>query len=174
MAILDIVKWPDQLLTKVSTPVDKIDKNLQKFMDDMLETMHKEQGIGLAAVQVGVLKRILIMDISENERYPDLEKATGPEFFINPELIKHSAEKTIFKEGCLSFPGVFADVKRYADITVKYLDYNGKEQSKEMSGINAICFQHELDHLNGITFIDHLSRLKREKIIKKYFKQAHA
>lgn len=170
MAVLDIITWPDKRLKEVSQPVAKIDKNLQIFMDDMLETMHQANGIGLAAVQVAVLKRILLMEIEPNDRYPNLKGNTGPCYFINPEIVEKSDEMIDFEEGCLSFPGVYANVKRHKEIKVKYLDYDGKEQHQEMSDITSICFQHELDHLNGVTFVDKLSRMKKEMILKKYQK----
>ncbi|MBL6785584.1 MAG: peptide deformylase [Rickettsiales bacterium] len=174
MSVLKIVKWPDPLLKEVSQTVEKIDKELQKFMLDMHETMLHENGIGLAAVQVGQLKRILVIQIQDNERYDDVESdensnydALEPLFIINPEIIKKSDDITIYKEGCLSFPGQYANVKRHSEITVEYKDFHGNKQKLEASGILSICLQHEIDHLNGIRFIDHLSALKRRMLLKK-------
>ena len=173
MSILDIVKWPDKRLQQKSQKVIKIDKKLQNFMDDMLETMYNAQGIGLAAVQVGVLSRIIVIDIGYgSNRYPDNEDyPTKPLFIINPEIISTSNNTSIFKEGCLSFPQQFANVKRPAEIKISYLDYFGKTQSLDAQGLLATCIQHEIDHLNGTVFIDHISSLKRNIINKKIAKQ---
>jgi peptide deformylase len=175
MSILKIVKWPDPLLKEISQPVAKVDEKIQKLMQDMYETMIHENGIGLAAVQIGQLKRILVIHIKDNERYDDVEDnkeiLTEPLFVVNPEITNESEEYIIYKEGCLSFPGQFANVKRHNEITVKYLDFNGKQQEIHASGILSICLQHEIDHLNGIRFIDHLSPLKRNMLLKKLKKQ---
>ncbi|MBT4922557.1 MAG: peptide deformylase [Rickettsiales bacterium] len=171
MSLLPIIKWPNPLLQEISKPVSNIDGTTQRLMDDMLYTMNHENGIGLAAVQIGELKRILIIQIQENERYNDIaqdaEISPDPLFIINPEIIKESKELITYKEGCLSFPDQFANVKRHSEIIVKYLDYHGKEQVINATGILSICLQHEIDHLNGIRFIDHLSILKRNMILKK-------
>ncbi len=171
--ILPLVLSPDPLLEKISKPVEKIDDNLRLFLDDMLETMYHESGIGLAAVQVGRLDRILVMDINY-EKTPDNTKSkvknSKPLYLINPEIIELSEEKSSFKEGCLSFPGALADVVRPKKVKVKYTDYYGNEKCEEMDDILAICVQHEMDHLNGITFVDHLSRMKKQMIIKKMLK----
>ena len=171
MSVLPIVKWPDPLLKEVSQPVEKIDEEIQKFMDNMYDTMIDAHGIGLAAVQVGVLKRILIIEIQPNERYEDVEKISQKEvkplFIVNPKITKKSEEIITYKEGCLSFPNQFADVKRNAELTLEYQDYNGQNQTLEADGLLAICIQHEIDHLNGVRFIDHLSKLKRDIILKK-------
>ncbi len=171
--ILDIITWPDLRLKEISEPVNKVDKKLQKFLDDMLETMYDASGIGLAAVQVGVLKRILVIDVSHGkERYPELSaEQHEPLFFINPEIIANSKEQSEFNEGCLSFPGQYSKVTRPESVTVKYLDYHGKEQTMEAHGILATCLQHEMDHLNGVVFVDHVSKLKRNMILKKLKKQ---
>jgi peptide deformylase len=179
MALLKIVTWPDPLLKEVSKPVVKVGTKEQKLMDDMYETMLHENGIGLAAVQVGVLKRILVIEIKPNERYQDLAPLPDEQnkkfCFVNPKIIKQSKAIITFREGCLSFPNQFAEVARYATITVNYLDYHGKTQTLEAVGILAICLQHEIDHLNGIRFIDHLSKIKRDMVLKKLKKaQKHA
>ena len=176
MKILPLVTYPNSLLKQVSKPVEKIDEELQKFMDDMVTTMHDEGGIGLAAVQVGILKRILVMDEGYNHRYsknsdgvhsdPKIENS-NPIFVINPKIIKASKELSSFEEGCLSFPDVRVEIKRPKEVTVEHLDYNGKKTISEFDGILATCVQHEIDHLNGITLIDHLSKLKRDMLIKK-------
>lgn len=164
MTILPLVTAPDSRLKIRSFPVEKVDDALRSFMDDMVETMYHEEGIGLAAVQVGVHKRVLVMDLQENgER--------NPIFIVNPEIIKSSEEISSYQEGCLSFPGQRAEVFRPATVKVKYLDYHGKEQILEAEGLLATCVQHEIDHLNGITFPDHLSRLKRDMILRKMKKQ---
>jgi peptide deformylase len=173
MAILPLVLSPDPLLKEISKPVKKVTPTIQKLMDDMLETMYDRNGIGLAAVQVGVLKRILVMDFNHgSDRYPDEggDGESNPIFMVNPEVIAHSEEENIYEEGCLSFPGQYAKVTRPRTATVKYLAYDGHEQVMECDEITATCVQHEIDHLNGITFIDHISRMKRDMIIKKMFK----
>lgn len=180
MKILPLIIAPDPLLKKVSKPVDKVDKELQDFMNDMVNTMYHERGIGLASVQVGVLKRLLVMDVDyeidksshhhhhHGESCSNLHvKNCNPQFFINPEIIEFSKDKTPYNEGCLSFPGARAEVIRPDSITIKFLDYNGVEQVKNFTGISATCIQHEIDHLNGITFVDRISSLKREMIMKK-------
>ncbi len=177
MKILPLVIAPDPLLKQISKPVDNIDASLQQFMKDMVNTMYAEGGIGLAAVQVGVLKRILVMDVDyepEDHNHHDHShcggihvKNTNPRYFVNPQIIKFSNDKSSFNEGCLSFPGARSEVIRPESVTVKYLDFNGKEQVEEMNGILATCIQHEMDHLNGITFVDHISKLKRDMILNK-------
>lgn len=161
MALLDIINVPDPLLKTKSTPVEKMDAGVRKLLDDMLETMYDAPGIGLAAIQVGVAKRIIVMDTSMEE------EENRPTFFINPEVVWESEERNTYSEGCLSVPEHYADVERPASVRVKYLDYDGTMQEKLMEGLDATCIQHEIDHLNGIVFIDYLSRLKRNMIIKK-------
>ena len=134
-------------------------------MDDMLETMYAAPGIGLAAIQVGILKRLVVIDISKGEE----EKK--PVFLINPQIIHQSKKTSIYEEGCLSLPGQFAEIERPAECTLKYIDYNGKEKELKADGLLATCVQHEVDHLNGILFIDYLSKLKKDMIIKKLVKQ---
>jgi peptide deformylase len=183
MTILPIIIFPNPLLKKISEPVQKIDDELKKLMNNMLETMYADKGVGLAAVQVGVLKRVIVMDVSYTTDECNGDHHHGhhhhelynqkPMFLINPEIVKSSKEQSIYYEGCLSFPEVRADVKRPEMVQVKYLDYNGAEQILEASGLLATCVQHEIDHLNGITFVDHLSKLKREITLKKLQKFNH-
>jgi len=169
MAILDLVTWPDKRLTEISEEVSEVNDATRKLMDDMLETMHFNNGIGLAAVQVGVLKRLFVMEISSNnERYPDSKNnKTKPLYIVNPKIVSVNAEEQVYKEGCLSFPGQFSDVIRPKSIKLEYQDYYGKKQIMEADGLLAICIQHEIDHLNGIVFVDHISKLKKDRILKK-------
>lgn len=173
MTVLDVITEPDPRLHMVSEPVEQVDDELRGLMDDMLETMYASQGIGLAAIQVGVPKRVLVMDIGHSQsRYEESGEANAePMFLVNPEIVESSEEVQTFKEGCLSFPGQYADVKRPEEVTVKYLDYEGEEQVMHASGIMAVCVQHEIDHLNGVVFVDYLSRLKREMILRRLKKQ---
>lgn len=184
MAILPIITFPNPLLKQVSKPVEKVDRHIQKFMDDLLETMYDDRGVGLAAVQVGELKRILVMDVDykiegcngDHGHHHDHDHIVGknPLFLVNPEIISASKEISTYNEGCLSFPELHAEISRPAKVKVKYLDYHGKEQVLEAEGLLATCVQHEIDHLNGITFIDHLSKLKRDIAIKKFKKLQHS
>ena len=155
-----IIIEPDPILRKKSTSLEKVDNDLRKLMDDMLETMYSAPGIGLAAVQIGILKRIVVIDISKGE-----EK--NPIFLVNPEITFTSKQTSIYEEGCLSLPGHFAEVERPAECHLNYIDYNGKKQKLQTEGLLATCVQHEIDHLNGVLFIDYLSKLKRDMIIKK-------
>jgi len=161
MAILPIVTVPDPLLKKVSEPVEKVDDKLRAFLDDMLETMYDAPGIGLAAVQVGRLKRILVIDIAPSDEDPD------PMYFINPEIIWTSEEFNTYNEGCLSIPEQYADIERPAECKVKFIDYNGEEKEIHTDGLLATCIQHEMDHLNGVVFIDYLSKVKRGMYVRK-------
>ncbi len=161
MAKLDIINVPDPLLKTKSTPVDKVDDQVRKLLDDMLETMYAAPGIGLAAIQVAVAKRMIVLDTSTEE------EENEPLFLINPEVTWESEERNTYSEGCLSVPEHYADVERPAAVRVQYLDYNGQMQEDLMEGLTATCVQHEIDHLNGVVFIDYLSRLKRNMIIKK-------
>lgn len=177
MAVLKIYVAPDPVLKKKAEPVTGgVTDDLRKLMDDMLETMYATDGIGLAAPQVGVSKRILVLDIDQ-PKTPDLppeERRSKPQCFVNPEIVWSSEDLRVYNEGCLSVPGQYADVTRPDKIRVKYLDYNGKEQEIEADGLLATCLQHEMDHLNGILFVDHLSTLKRDILmrkLKKYTKE---
>ena len=164
MAIKTILTEPNKLLRQVSKPVDKVGKYEQKLMDDMLETMYEANGIGLAAIQIGVPKRIIVMDISQ-----DKEKKK-PKYFVNPIIKNKDSEKATYEEGCLSVPEQFAEIDRPSKCEVEYLDYNGNKQLLKADGLLATCIQHEMDHLEGILFIDHLSKLKKSMIIKKLSK----
>ena len=165
MALGQILTEPNQILREKSLKVNQVDKDLQKLMDDMLETMYAAPGIGLAAIQVGVAKRVIVLDIDQKEGQKN------PLFFINPEIIKKSENYSIYEEGCLSVPNQFAEIDRPKQCNVKYLDYNGQPQELKADGLLSICIQHEIDHLEGILFIDYLSKLKKEMIIKKLSKQ---
>ena len=164
MSLKNIIIEPDPILRKESEPVENIDDNIRKLLDNMLETMYAAPGIGLAAVQVGILKRVIVIDISKNE-----EKKT-PLFLINPEIISKSKKTSVYEEGCLSLPGHFAEIERPAECQIKFVDYNGKEKKLIANGLLATCIQHEVDHLNGVLFIDYLSKLKKDMIIKKLIK----
>lgn len=166
MTILKIYTAPDPVLKRVASPVDKVDDALRRQMDDMLETMYDDDGIGLAAPQVGISNRILVIDLEQKDG-EGLGKKGNPLYFVNPEITWFSEECSVYNEGCLSVPEMYAEVERPAQIRVKYLDYNGKEQELEADGLLATCLQHEVDHLNGILFIDHLSSLKRNIILRK-------
>ena len=159
-----IVIEPDPILRKKSEPLEKVDDEIREILDDMLETMYAAPGIGLAAVQVGILKRIIVIDISK-----DKEKKS-PLFLINPEIISKSKKTSVYEEGCLSLPGHFAEIERPAECQIKFVDYNGKEKQLIANGLLATCIQHEVDHLNGVLFIDYLSKLKKDMIIKKLIK----
>jgi peptide deformylase len=166
MALRDILIIPDKRLRLVSEPVKKIDAEVKKLVEDMFETMYEAPGIGLAAIQVGVPQRIVTMDLSKKD--DDKEQRV----FINPEILWSSEEKHVHEEGCLSIPEFYEEVERPAQVRVKYLDLDGKEHALEASGLLAICLQHEIDHTNGVLFIDHISKLKRDRITKKFVKAA--
>lgn len=166
MTIKPLIILPDPLLRQVSTSIERVDAELQKLADDMLETMYEAPGIGLAAIQVGVPRRLLVIDVSKEG------EDKQPLVFINPEIIKSSDERSVYEEGCLSIPDYYAEVERPAMVTVKSIDRDGREQMTEADGLLATCLQHEIDHLNGVLFIDHISRLKREMVIKKFTKAA--
>ena len=168
MALRQILTEPNKILREKSLPVEKIDLEVQKLMDDMLETMYAAPGIGLAAIQVGIPKRIIVLDIAQKEG----EKK--PMFFINPEIVDKSKANSTYEEGCLSVPGQFAEIERPEKCHVKYLDYNGQEKEIKAEGMLATCIQHEMDHLEGILFIDYLSKLKKTMIVKKLSKQKKA
>ena len=159
-----ILTEPDPILRKKCEPLEKVDEETKKLMDDMLETMYAAPGIGLAAIQVGILKRLGVIDI-----YKEEEKKK-PIFLINPQIIHQSKNTSVYEEGCLSLPGQFAEIERPAECTIKYIDYNGKEKELRASGLLATCIQHEVDHLDGILFIDYLSKLKKDMIIKNLVK----
>ena len=168
MAILTILTAPDPRLREVSKPVEVVDDALRVLMDDMLETMYEAQGIGLAAIQVGVAKRVIVMDLVGKD---DEDKEPEPRYFVNPEILNPAEETNVYQEGCLSVPEFFDEVERPATCRIKFLDYHGQGQVVDADGMLATCMQHEMDHLEGILFIDHLSRLKRERILKKIKKE---
>jgi peptide deformylase len=166
MAILPIITLPDPLLRKVSTPVERVDSEILKLADDMLETMYDAPGVGLAAVQAGVLKRLVVLDVSDEDDTP------RPLTLINPEILKTSDNTRVHEEGCLSIPDFRLDIERPAIITVGYIDRDGKKQELEADGLLATAIQHEVDHLNGKLIIDFLSRLKRDMVVKRFKKQS--
>ncbi|MFD0917084.1 peptide deformylase [Pseudahrensia aquimaris] len=176
MAILPLVHIPDPILRAPSKPIERFDGDLQKFLDSMLETMYDAPGIGLAAVQVGEPIRVVTIDCAErevNERgEEDPDPKREPIFLINPEIVATSDAPNVYEEGCLSIPDYYAEVERPAECTVKFLDRDGKEQTLEADGIMATCIQHEVDHLNGVLFIDYLSKLKRDMVVRKFTKIA--
>jgi peptide deformylase len=170
MALLPIVEVPDPRLRQISTRVEKVDDEVRALVADMFETMYAAPGIGLAAVQVGVAKRILVIDLQEPAE-EDGEPVRDPRVFINPEIVTASEQEVPYTEGCLSVPDQYAEVDRPDRIRARWLDLDGKAREEEIEGLLATCLQHEMDHLEGILFIDHLSRLKREMILKKLAKQ---
>ncbi len=165
MAILPIITAPDPRLKQLSAPVAKVDAEIRQLMDDMLETMHAAPGIGLAAPQVGVLKRVIVLEIDREET------KVGPLFMANPEIVDASDDDAVYNEGCLSVPEHYADVTRPAEVTVRYLDRDGKQQDLKCEGLLSTCVQHEIDHLDGILFIDKISALKRNIILRKLVKE---
>lgn len=170
MAIRRIIEVPDPLLRQKSTPVESVDDETRTLIADMFETMYAAPGIGLAAIQVGVPKRILVIDLQEPAEEGG-EPVSDPRIFINPEILEHSDQEVPYTEGCLSVPDQFADVDRPDRIRARWLDEQGEPHEEMLEGLLATCLQHEMDHLEGILFIDHLSRLKREMILKKLTKQ---
>ncbi len=169
MAILPILEAPDPRLRIISTPVDTVDDDLRALVADMFETMYDAPGIGLAAVQVGVPKRILVIDLQEGEG-EDGKPIRDPRVFINPEIIDPADDWTIYNEGCLSVPDQYAEVERPESCRARWIDLDGKQHDERIEGMLATCLQHEMDHLEGILFIDHLSRLKRDMILRKLAK----
>ncbi|MDA9710566.1 peptide deformylase [Candidatus Pelagibacter sp.] len=165
MAVKSILTEPNKLLRQVSKPIEKVTKETQKLMDDMLQTMYAANGIGLAAIQIGVPQRIIVMDLSKDPNKKE------PRYFVNPVIKNKDPEKATYEEGCLSVPNQFAEIDRPSQCDVEYLDYNGRKQFLHAEGLLATCIQHEMDHLEGILFIDYLSKLKRSMIIKKLSKQ---
>ena len=168
MALRQILTEPNRILRQKSMPVEKVDKDLQKLMNEMLETMYAAPGIGLAAIQIGIPKRVIVLDIAKK----DVPK--NPMFFVNPEIVEKSENNSTYEEGCLSVPGQFAEIDRPNRCLVKYLDYNGQSKEINAEGMLATCIQHEMDHLEGILFIDYLSKLKKSMIVKKLSKQQKA
>jgi len=164
MAVKTILTEPNKILRQISKPVEKVGKEEKKLMDDMLDTMYAANGIGLAAIQIGVPKRIIVMDISKNQDKKE------PRYFVNPVIKNKDPQKSTYEEGCLSVPNQFAEIDRPSQCEVEYLDYNGTPQLLKADGLLATCIQHEMDHLEGILFIDYLSKLKKSMIIKKLSK----
>ena len=166
MALREIIKLPDKRLRLVSEPVKRIDAGIRKLVEDMFETQYHAPGIGLAAIQAGVAKRVITMDLSKKEEVHE------PRVLINPEITWTSEEKATREEGCLSIPEYYEEVERPVQVKVKYLGLDGKAHEIEADGLFATCLQHEIDHINGVLFIDHISKLKRDRVIKKFSKAA--
>jgi len=165
MALRDIIILPDPLLRRICDPVEIVDDEIRKLADDMLETMYDAPGIGLAAIQVAVPIRLIMVDVAKEE------EPKNPICLINPEVTWSSEERSVYQEGCLSIPEYYEDVERPSSVRVAYLDRNGKEAEIEADGLLSTCIQHEIDHLNGVLFIDYISKLKRDRVIKKFTKQ---
>jgi peptide deformylase len=166
MTLREIIVLPDKRLRLVSQPVQAIDPELRLLVDDMFETMYEAPGIGLAAIQVGVAKRLIVMDLAKKE------EPKAPQVFINPQVLWRSDEKSTYEEGCLSIPEFYEEVERPSRVRVRFLDLAGADQEVEADGLFATCLQHEIDHLDGVLFIDHISKLKRDRVIKKFAKAA--
>ena len=166
MAVRDILILPDKRLRLVSKPVAKIDAATRQLVENMFETMYDAPGIGLAAIQIGEPRRIVTMDLAKKD------ESREAQVFINPELISQSGDKNVHEEGCLSIPEYYEEVARPAEVKLRYLDLDGKQHEIEADGLLATCIQHEIDHLNGVLFIDHISKLKRDRVIKKFAKAA--
>src|SRR5690242_19110064 len=168
MALREILIVPDPRLKKVSKSVAKVDDELRALMDDMLETMYAAPGIGLAAIQVGVAKRVIVMDITRPEEPKD------PRYFVNPEILWRSEETAPYEEGCLSVPEIYDEVERPAKVKLRYMNYQGETVEEDAEGLFAVCIQHEMDHLDGVLFIDHLRRLKGDQATEKVKKLVKA
>ncbi|EXL08702.1 peptide deformylase [Aquamicrobium defluvii] len=166
MTIKPLIILPDPLLRQVSKPVERVDDSLRRLADDMLETMYDAPGIGLAAIQIGLPLRLLVIDLAKEDDEP------APHVFVNPEILDSSDERSVYEEGCLSIPEYYAEVERPASVRVKYVDRDGREQEMMAEGLMATCLQHEIDHLNGVLFIDHISKLKRDMVMRKFRKLA--
>ena len=166
MAVRPIITLPDAMLRKTSAAVGTVDDGIRRILDDMIETMYDAPGIGLAGVQVGVMERLIVLDTARKDEPPQ------PLFLVNPEILETSQERMVYEEGCLSIPDIYEDVERPERVRVRFRDRNGAECEMEADGLLAIAIQHEIDHLNGVLFVDHISRLKRERIVKKFTKAA--
>jgi peptide deformylase len=166
MAVRDIITLPDKRLRLVSKPVGKIDEDVRRLVDDMLDTMYAAPGIGLAAIQIGVPKRVITMDLAKKD------EPRNPLVFINPQILWTAEERATYEEGCLSIPEYYEEVERPAQVRVGFLDRDGAAREVEADGLFATCIQHEIDHINGVLFIDHISKLKRSRVIKKFAKAA--
>ncbi|WEK42869.1 MAG: peptide deformylase [Candidatus Sphingomonas colombiensis] len=177
MSVMPIVEIPDPRLRLVCEPVEAVDDDVRTLVADMFDTMYAAHGIGLAASQVGVIRRVMVVDLQERETEEEDAKPEAkrdPRAFINPEILSVSDEMSTYSEGCLSIPEQYAEVERPARCRVKWLDENGAPHEEEFSGLMATCVQHEIDHLNGVLFIDHISRLKRQMLVKKLEKARKA
>ena len=174
MSVLDIIEVPDPLLRAQSAPVERIDDDLKQLVSNMFETMYQAPGIGLAAIQVAVPRRLLIIDLQDPDPVPEGEEegppVKRPHVFVNPEILDRSEQRKCYLEGCLSIPDQYAEVERPDIVRARWLDLDGKTREGEFDGLMSVCLQHEVDHLNGVLFIDHLSRLKREMLVKKVVK----
>ena len=170
MALREIIILPDKQLRLVSKPIEKVTAEIRTLADDMLETMYEAPGIGLAAIQVAQPLRLITMDLAKKDE--NGETTPKPRVFINPEIIAKSEEMSIYEEGCLSIPEYYEEVERPARVRVRFTDLDGKVHEEDAEGLYATCIQHEIDHLNGVLFIDHLSKLKRDRVIKKFSKAA--
>jgi peptide deformylase len=170
MAIREIIILPDRQLRLVSRPVEKVTTEIRKLADDMFETMYDAPGIGLAAIQVAQPLRLITMDLARKNE--EGEVAPQPRVFINPQILSSSEEKSVYEEGCLSIPEYYEEVERPAKVRVRFADLDGKLHEEDAEGLFATCIQHEIDHLNGVLFVDYLSKLKRDRVIKKFAKAA--
>jgi peptide deformylase len=166
MSIRPLIILPDPLLRQMSKPVERVDADLKRFADDMLETMYDAPGIGLAAIQVGAPLRMLVIDLAKED------EPKAPQIFVNPEILTTSNARSAYEEGCLSIPDYYAEVERPASVSVRFLDLEGRRQEIAAEGLLATCLQHEIDHLNSVLFIDHISKLKRDMVVKKFRKAA--
>jgi peptide deformylase len=166
MALREIIILPDKRLRVVSEPVKSVDAEVRRLADDMLETMYDAPGVGLAAIQIGVPRRILTVDTAKKD------EPKTPQVFLNPEIVWSSEDKRVYEEGCLSIPEYYEEVERPARVKVRYMDLDGKPQEVEADGLLATVLQHEIDHINGVLFIDHISKLKRDRVMKKFTKAA--
>lgn len=164
--IRPLIILPDPVLRRLSKPLERVDDSVRKLADDMLETMYDAPGIGLAAIQIGEPVRMLVIDLAKED------EPKAPQVFINPQIVATGDEASVYEEGCLSIPDYYAEVERPATLTVSYVDRDGKEQTVEADGLLATCLQHEIDHLNGVLFIDHISKLKRDMVMRKFKKLA--
>jgi peptide deformylase len=169
MAIREIIVLPDKQLRLVSQPIEKVTAEVRKLADDMFETMYDAPGIGLAAIQIAVPLRLITMDLAKKDDEDDGKK---PRVFINPEIVSASEDFSVYEEGCLSIPEYYEEVERPAKVRFRYLDLDGKVQEEDADGLFATCIQHEIDHLNGVLFVDYLSKLKRDRVLKKFTKIA--
>ena len=169
MSLMPIIEIPDPLLRQQSQPVESVGEDIQKLIRDMFDTMYEAPGIGLAAVQVAVPRRLLVIDLQDPEEEGG-EPVRRPHVFINPEIVQRSDARKVYNEGCLSIPDQYAEVERPDIVRARWIDEHGREQEGEFGGLMSVCLQHEVDHLNGVLFIDYLSRLKRDMVVKKVLK----